>query len=357
MAIIKAVNSKASIAKAINYIMKHEKTERRLIGGYNCNPATTIDDMKATKRAWRKMGGRQYKHFIQSFPKEENITVEEANQIAYELITRSPMFRGYEVCFATHKDKDHIHTHWIVNSVSFEHGYKFRYSKQKLQELKDLSDKIVLEHGKTICRKNKEITAFDMRTYKAIEKAVRGTYQSWVFDTMKAIVKAKSTALSRQVFIQNMKKQGFEVQWTDRRKYIVFIDKDGHKIRDRRLSQIFKIDISKEGLEYDLRGSIEETRGKRERESDDYESGKVTGYADQYGRFDERECGTKMTAKEIRRKLAEIPGSGYERVFSDQSDIGGNEHEDARDRDKQRNAQRQHGKRRRQISKDDDRCL
>nr|WP_307756838.1 relaxase/mobilization nuclease domain-containing protein [uncultured Christensenella sp.] len=357
MAIIKAVNSKASIAKAINYIMKHEKTERRLVGGYNCNLATAIDDMKATKRAWRKTGGRQYKHFIQSFPKEENITVEEANQIAYELITRSPMFCGYEVCFATHKDKDHIHTHWIVNSVSFEHGYKFRYSKAKLQELKDLSDRIVREHGKSICQKNSEITAFDMGTYKAIEKAVQGTYQSWVFDTMKAIVKAKSTALSRQVFIQNMEEQGFEVQWTDRRKYIVFIDKDGHKIRDRRLSKIFKIDISKEGLENDLRGSIEETGRKREFESDAHQSRRVTGYADQYRRSDKRERGTKTTAEEIRRKLAEIPRSGFKRVFSDQSDIGRNKREDARDRDKQRNAQRQHGKRRRQISKDDDRCL
>jgi hypothetical protein len=357
MAIIKAVNSKASIAKAINYIIKHEKTERRLIGGYNCNPATAIDDMKATKRAWRKMGGRQYKHFIQSFPKEENITVEEANQIAYELITRSPMFRGYEVCFATHKDKDHIHTHWIVNSVSFEHGYKFRYSKAKLQELKDLSDVIVREHGKSICQKNNEITTFDMGMYKAIEKAVQGTYQSWVFDTMKAIVKAKSTALSRQVFIQNMKEQGFEVQWTDRRKYIVFIDKDGHKIRDRRLSQIFKIDISKEGLEYDLRGSIEETRGKRVPESDDHEPGRTIGYEDQRGRSHETVHGANLTVEEIRRKLTEIPGSDYERVFPDQSDIGRNGHENERNRGEQRNAQGQHKRSHRHISHDDERSL
>ena len=100
---------------------------------------------------------------------------------------------------------------------------------------------------------------------------------------MKAIVKAKSTALSRQVFIQNMEEQGFEVQWTDRRKYIVFIDKDGHKIRDRRLSRIFKIDISKEGLEHgEFERSVGEAKRKRESESKYHESGRVTGYANQF---------------------------------------------------------------------------
>ena len=47
MAIIKAVNSKSSIARAINYITKAEKTEKKLISGIDCNPETAIDEMKA----------------------------------------------------------------------------------------------------------------------------------------------------------------------------------------------------------------------------------------------------------------------------------------------------------------------
>ena len=42
MAIIKAVNSKSSIATAINYITKKEKTEEKLISGIDCNPKTAI---------------------------------------------------------------------------------------------------------------------------------------------------------------------------------------------------------------------------------------------------------------------------------------------------------------------------
>ena len=49
MAIIKAVNSKASIARGINYITQEEKTEEKLISGINCNPETAIDEMKAQR--------------------------------------------------------------------------------------------------------------------------------------------------------------------------------------------------------------------------------------------------------------------------------------------------------------------
>ena len=104
MAVIKAVNSRASIANAINYITKKEKTDIRLIGGYNCRGINALAEMKATKNAWNKTDGRQYKHFIQSFSPNENISPEEAHKIAAELVESWNKFKGYEVCFATHND-------------------------------------------------------------------------------------------------------------------------------------------------------------------------------------------------------------------------------------------------------------
>ncbi|AYH40999.1 hypothetical protein A5N82_04195 [Christensenella minuta] len=357
MAILKAVNSKASIGKIINYIMKHEKTEKKLIGGYNCNPLDAIDEMKATKRAWRKTGGRQYKHFIQSFSKNETITPEEASRIAYELITRSPLFQGYEVCYATHKDRDHIHTHIVVNSVSFEHGYKFRYSKAKLQELKDFSDSILREYGKTICQKNKEITAFGMGTYKAIEKAAKGTYQSWMLNIVRAITKSKAQATSRKDFVQKMRDQGIEARWTDSRKYIVFVDQDGHKVRDCRLSKVFKVDISKEGLENEMRRCVETNRGEWKLESDHYESGRATGYEAQRGRFDKGEQGAERSVDQIRRKIAEISGISRSGVQPDQSIARRNAKPDQRNETKQRGSGAKDRRNRRHVSRDDDRCL
>ncbi len=252
MAVIKAVNSRAGIGHAVNYITQKEKTEKRLIGGYNCNPQAALDEMKDTKRAWGKTGGREYKHFIQSFPQSENISLDEANRIADELIRRCPLFRGYEVVYATHKDRAHVHTHLIVNSVSFETGKKFRYSKRELQEMKDLSDEILLEHGKTICEKNQSITSNRMGAYRSIEKAVQGDYKSWLYDTMVAVDKAMKTATSRKEFMDMMGGMGYMVGWQDNRKYITFINADGKKVRDKTLSQTFKISVTKEDLLYEF---------------------------------------------------------------------------------------------------------
>ncbi|MCD8089770.1 MAG: relaxase/mobilization nuclease domain-containing protein, partial [Clostridiales bacterium] len=107
MAIIKAVNSRASIGNVIRYITKPVKTEERLIGTVNCRKNNILSDMRATKKSWGKTGGRQYKHFVQSFSPDENISPEEAHTIAEELVNKWDKFKGYEVCFATHTDRNH----------------------------------------------------------------------------------------------------------------------------------------------------------------------------------------------------------------------------------------------------------
>ncbi len=96
MAVIKVVNSKASIGKAINYITKEEKTEERLISGKDCNPFTTIDEMKATKEQWGKTEGRQYKHYIQSFDPKDKMSHAKAHQIGVEWAEKN--FKGHSGC-------------------------------------------------------------------------------------------------------------------------------------------------------------------------------------------------------------------------------------------------------------------
>lgn len=102
MAIIKSISSRASIANAINYITKKEKTEEKLISGIECTPFMAIDEMKATKAIWDKNDGRQYKHYVQSFSPDEKITPELAHEIALKLF--KDRYEGYEILMATHKD-------------------------------------------------------------------------------------------------------------------------------------------------------------------------------------------------------------------------------------------------------------
>ncbi len=75
MAIIKAVSSKSPIKTAIAYVSKEEKTEQKLLSGYNLtSPETAYDEMQTTKEVWSKTDGRTYKHYVQSFAPDEVIT-------------------------------------------------------------------------------------------------------------------------------------------------------------------------------------------------------------------------------------------------------------------------------------------
>jgi hypothetical protein len=248
MATIKVVCSRASIGTVINYITKKEKTEVRLVSGINCSPETAIDEMKFTKELWNKTGGRQYKHYVQSFPPDEDITPEQAHKIAMKLCREK--FSDYEVMVATHKDRAHIHSHIVVNSVSCIDGHKIQESKKDLQALKDYSDKLCIENGLSICTKNNQATAYKKEKYKAIEKAVTGEngYKSYLTECYKAVKNVAGKAVSREDFISKLKQLGYETVWSNR-KYITFINADGKKIRNSNLTKTFKDDFGKEALE------------------------------------------------------------------------------------------------------------
>lgn len=137
MAVIKAVSSKAGIGQALDYVTKEEKTEDKLVSGLHCEPDTVKDEMQATKELWGKTGGRTYKHFVQSYHEDEHITPEQAHRNAVELAKNTEAWKGHEVLIATHIDRGHIHSHFIVNSVNYENGHKLQWSKADLQNLKD----------------------------------------------------------------------------------------------------------------------------------------------------------------------------------------------------------------------------
>ena len=118
MPIIKATSGKSPIRTVLTRVMDKRKTSENLLSGWNCTPFTVKDEMEVTKRLLGKNGGRTYKQFIQSFAKDENISPEQAHQIAYQLAEALPEWADFEVLIATHTDTEYLHTHFIVNSVS-----------------------------------------------------------------------------------------------------------------------------------------------------------------------------------------------------------------------------------------------
>lgn len=158
MAIIKSVkNSHSNIRHILNYVTKNEKTiGKKLCSGFNCSINTAITEMNTTKELYGKTGGRTYKHFVQSFSPDEKITAQQAHQLAKEFVESCPLFSDYEVVYCTHVDKEHVHTHFVVNSVSFQDGHKFQMAKKDLEKMKILNNKLCMEHGFNICELGKK---------------------------------------------------------------------------------------------------------------------------------------------------------------------------------------------------------
>lgn len=264
MAIIKAVSSKAGIGQALDYVTKEEKTEGKLLSGLHCEPETAKDEMQVTKELWGKTGGRTYKHFVQSYHADEQITPEQAHWNAVELAKHTSAWNGFEVLIVTHTDKGHIHTHFIVNSVNYEDGHKLQWSKQDLKDLKERCNAQsrnqglhVPEKGKTFEGTEREETvAWKKDTYQLLKQAEQGKVKSYVQEIALAVLDCKETADSRGQFIEQMADRGYRVDWQDKHKYITFTDLAREaagertcKIRDNKLSQYYNMDFGKGELE------------------------------------------------------------------------------------------------------------
>ena len=265
MAVIKAISSKAGIGQALDYVTKEEKTEDKLVSGLHCEPDTVKDEMQATKELWGKTGGRTYKHFVHSYHEDEHITPEQAHKNAVELAKGTEAWKGHEVLIATHIDRGHIHTHFIVNSVNFEDGHKLQWSKADLQNLKDRCNEQsrqqglhVPEKGKTFSGEEREETvAWNKETYNLLKQAEKGEVKSYVQDIALSVMDCRETARSREDFIKQMNERGYGVDWQDSHKYITFTDLERQsqgekqcKVRNNKLEKYYAVDFGKESLEH-----------------------------------------------------------------------------------------------------------
>ena len=129
MATIKAVNKGggASTKARIEYVEDELKTSPELMSGINCSsdPKLAIADMQFTKEVWDKTRGRQTLHFVQSFAPGEG-TPEDVHAIGVKLAEECPAWEGFEVFVATHTNRDCLHNHFVINTVSVIDGHKIQ---------------------------------------------------------------------------------------------------------------------------------------------------------------------------------------------------------------------------------------
>lgn len=238
MPIIHFINNKTQTAggmrNVLNYVSRKEKTiseDKRFVTGVNCSPETALNEMIATKNLYHKPDGRLYYHLVQSFPSGYEIEPELAHKIAVELAEKA--FGQYEVVVATHIDREHIHSHFVFNSVSFEDGKKYHSNKETVEELMKLSDEICKRHGVLVLDAPKKKMNRDYLSDSEYRSAKRG--ESFKWELMNVINQVMKQAKSKKQFCYLMKQQGYDVRWEDNRKYITYTCPNKRKCRDNKL--------------------------------------------------------------------------------------------------------------------------
>ena len=128
MSYVKIINNNTmTLYGVINYITDCNKTNINFIFGLGIDPNCAYDEMMLTKKVYDKTSGRQYKHFILSFDKDIPATYEDLLHIS---INVANFFSAqFQVLLALHFDKDNIHTHFIINTISPIDGKRLNLSK------------------------------------------------------------------------------------------------------------------------------------------------------------------------------------------------------------------------------------
>ena len=252
MAIVHFVNykrgtqSRAAMRGVMLYVMQKMKTTLEgapLVSGINCQPQSVYDDFINTKLLYHKDGDVMFYHMVQSFPKGAAVDPQQAHEAARRL---AEYFDGCEVLVCTHVDREHIHSHCVINSVNFDIGKKLHMAKEQIQELMRRNDAICQEMG---------LPVFDAPTQQArgmggaeYHTALRG--QSWKLRLMNTIDACMKYAADKDTFVSLMASEGYAVRWESSRKYITYTTPDGMRCRDNKLHEE---KYCKEAMEHEFR--------------------------------------------------------------------------------------------------------
>ncbi|MFR5876516.1 MAG: relaxase/mobilization nuclease domain-containing protein [Eubacterium sp.] len=233
----KDVKNIESLGNVIAYCSQEYKTkykDSRLISGINCLPETAMKEFIATKKHWNKQDGMQYYYAVQSFEDGLNISPLLAHQMAREWAEKC--YPNHEIYIATHLDTDNVHSHIVINSVNMKTGYKIHQSTKELNEMRKVNDELCIKYGLPVCVPKKKQK---VKPLKAKEYYVANAGKSWKMKMILSIEYAMKKAKTKQQFIEEMDKLGYEIRWTPTRKNITYIEKENpnHKCRDNNLHQ------------------------------------------------------------------------------------------------------------------------
>ena len=228
----KGTQTRGCMKSVMRYVAQENKTlwnGQNLVSGIGCQPETAFDEFLSTKLLHHKNGGVMFYHMVQSFPKGADVDPRTAHEAARQL---AGYFEGCEILVSTHTDREHIHSHCIINSVNFETGKKVHIADKQIQELRVRNDQICEELGLPKFQKDEQRQSGGMSNAEYYP-AAKG--ESWKFELIRVIDECMRCAGNREEFLVLLRSEGYNATWTDGRKNITYTTPDGRKCRDSKL--------------------------------------------------------------------------------------------------------------------------
>lgn len=175
------------------------------VSGINCVADYAYNEMMFTKKQYDKEDGILGFHAFQSF-KEGEITPDKAHLIGVKLAEEMWGDR-FEVIVATHQNTNHIHNHFVINSVSFKDGKKYYDNRENYAKLRHLSDTLCQEYGLSVLKEKKCDSGINYSNYykSYISKSNYHTLAKQDLD------RAIAMAYSLKDFENLMIKMGYEI--------------------------------------------------------------------------------------------------------------------------------------------------
>lgn len=241
MAVVKCipVNSKSHLMNLLDYVQRDNKTmEKEFVSNVDCQMETAYADFEMVRKLAGKTGGILAHQVVQSYKKGE-VSPEVAHEISCRLAEK--MFSGFQYTVCTHIDREHIHSHILLNSVNMETGKKYCSNLKSLSILRKESNILCREYGLSVIDEDSGLRALDKETY---ELATKG--KSWKVAVASTLDKALVSCKNKKDFLAFLCQAGYTVHW--KVKHIV-LEKDGHKIRVNRLANQFGMQYHKANIE------------------------------------------------------------------------------------------------------------
>lgn len=205
------------LSDVIRYAVNSEKTQdtngesgaplHRFVSGINCSPATARDEMLAVKKRFGKENGTVAYHGYQSFAPGE-ATPEMAHELGVKLATRLWGDR-YQVIVATHLDKEnHLHNHFVLNTVSFVDGIKYHRTKKDYHDMQAVSDTLCREYRLSVVENPQYGKAKQYGEWRA-EQEQRPTWRGLI---RADIDEAIRQSMTERQFFDHLRKKGYAVK-------------------------------------------------------------------------------------------------------------------------------------------------